>query len=87
MAFAGGEAGHRHAARVNPDSHSRSRKFGIGSRFGSRFGSDFQKIGSGFENLEKSIPILTPDPENSGSGAGSGAVSGVTFRIGSENRE
>ena len=25
MAFAGGEAGHRHAARVNPDSHSRSR--------------------------------------------------------------
>ena len=28
-----------------PISHSRSRKFGIGSRFGSRFGSGFQKIG------------------------------------------
>ena len=53
VAFAGGETGHRHAARVNPDSHSRSRN------------SD----------------------SRSGSGAVSGAVSGVTFRIGSENRE
>ena len=38
--------------KVTPDSDSRSRKIGIGSRFGScfgsRFGSDFFKIGSGF---------------------------------------
>ena len=55
VAFAGAEAGHRHAARVNPDSHSRSRKFGIGSRFGSRFGSDFQnrEWESGVRNSER----------------------------------
>ena len=55
------------------------------SRFFWKIGSDFQlkKSGSGsgvrIGSEKKSLPILTPDPEKSGSGVGSGAVSGVTF--------
>ena len=63
--------------------------FWVTPDFSDKSGVTFnQKIGIGIgsENREweKShsrfwLPILTPDPENSGSGVGSGAVSGVTF--------
>ena len=96
MAFAGGETGHRHAARVNPDSHSRSRN--SDSRSGSGAGSGVasskslpipqSRVGSDHYNSSDaqnfSLPILTPDSEShSRNGSRTGSRSRI-FGIGSE---
>ena len=61
--------------KVTPDSDSRSRKIGIGSRFGSRFGSDFFKIGSGFLSLQEPFQ----EPIQGHFGGTLGAISGASL--------